>query len=370
MGIDWIRRGHAQLRLAVRIVTASVAAFVVGHLLGLEQSQWAVLTAVIVMQASVGASLKAMLDRFVGTVGGGVWGVTVSLGLRHGVSMPLWLALAIGIAPLAVLTAFKPAYRVAPITAIILLLTPGLQTMGPVQSALQRLLEIGVGSVIALMVSLFVLPARAHGALAQAVSQALTAMAELMTMLASGLTRPIDMAAVQAAHDRIRVFVGQAEIAADEALRERSSFLTSAADPAPICRTLRRLRHDLAILGRALVEPLPEAASAMLLSPCRDAAAAVSTFFTTSAAAIAKGRPPSPLDAVDAAFDAEAHAVTEMRRQRVLRGLADDDLTRIFGLGFALEQLHRDLRDLADRGAELAHPSIAAVGASAPNSAD
>ena len=45
---------------------------------------------------------------------------------------------------------------------------------------------------------------------------------------------------------------------------------------------------------------------------------------------------------------AEALAVTEMRRQRVLRGLADDELTRIFGLGFALEQLHRDLQDLSD----------------------
>ena len=249
MGVDWIVRSHAQLRLAVRIVIASVAAFVVGHLLGLQQSQWAVLTAVIVMQASVGASLKAMLDRFVGTVGGGVWGVTVSLGLRHGISMPLWLALAVGVAPLALLTAFRPAYRVAPITAIILLLTPNLQALGPVQSALQRLLEIGVGSVIALLVSLFVLPARAHGALAQAVSQALTAMAELTTLLATGLVQPIDMDAVQAAHDRIRVFIGKAEVAADEALRERSSFLTSAADPAPICRTLRRLRHDLAHEG-------------------------------------------------------------------------------------------------------------------------
>jgi len=35
----------------------------------------AVLTADIVRQASVGASLKATLDRFIGTLGGAVWSV-------------------------------------------------------------------------------------------------------------------------------------------------------------------------------------------------------------------------------------------------------------------------------------------------------
>jgi hypothetical protein len=178
------------------------------------------------------------------------------------------------------------------------------------------------------------------------------------------------MDALQAAHDRIRVCIGKAETAADEALRERASFLTSAADPAPICRALRRLRHDLAILGRALSEPLPEAASAILLPPCQEAAAAVSALFTAAAAAIAKGQPPGSLAALDAAFDAQAHAVTEMRRRRVLHGLPDDDLTRIFGLGFALEQLHRDLRDLADRGAELAGPPIAEDAPRVQSSAD
>ncbi len=354
MNTSWIGRNRTQLRLAARITIASVAAYVVGHLLGLQQSQWAVLTAVIVMQASVGASLKAMLDRFVGTVGGAVWGVAVSLSLHHGAAMPLWLALAIGIAPLAVLTAFRPAYRVAPITAIILLLTPSLLALGPVMTALQRLLEIGVGSVIALGVSLFVLPARAHGTLAEAVSQALDTMAELISVLPRGMTGPAEVKALQAAHDRLRVFIRKAEIAADEALSERSSYLTNAADPAPICRTLRRLRHDLAMLGRATTEPLPLSAGAVMVAPTEDLAAAVSRFFHASAEAFARQEPPPPLSRLEDAFAAEAAALTQLRRQGVARGLSDDDLGRVFGLGFALEQLHRDLQDLVDRGAELA----------------
>lgn len=362
MGLDWIGRNRVQLRLAVRITTAGVAAYVAGHLLALEQTQWAVLTAVIVMQANVGASIKAMLDRFVGTLGGAVWGVAVSLNLRHGVSMPLWLALTIGVAPLAVLTAFKPTYRVAPITAVILLLTPTLQAAGPVQTALQRLLEIGVGSVIALIVSLFVLPARAHGAVAAAVSQALKAMAELTSVLSAGLERPVDMDAVQAAHDRIRVFIGKAETAAAEALSERSSFLTSAADPAPICRTLRRLRHDLATLGRTVAEPLPEPAGVVMAKSTADAAVAVSRFFNDCAEAFGRQAAPPPLGDLNGDFAAGAAALAELRGRGITRGLSDDDLSRVFGLGFALEQLHLDLQDLVDRGAELARRPAAERG--------
>jgi uncharacterized membrane protein YccC len=354
--MGWIQRNRAQLRLATRIVTASLATYGVCHWLGLLQSQWAVLTAVIVMQASVGASLKAMLDRFVGTLGGAVWGVLVSLSLHGSGFAPLGVALAVGIAPLALLTAVKPAYRVAPITAVILLLSPNLQAMGPVASALQRLLEIGVGSVIALVVSLVVLPARAHVALAQAASQALGAMADLMGVMPAGMTGQADLEAVQAGHDRIRAFIGKAETAADEALRERSSYLTSAADPEPLCRTLRRLRHDLAILGRTMAEPLPDPAGAAIVAPTLEAAAAIAGFFRASAQAFAAGAPPPPLGALDDAFTAQAMAMAQMRREGATRALPDDDLGRIFGLGFALEQLHRDLRDLVDRGAELAKP--------------
>ncbi len=365
LSMDWIGRNRAQLRLAVRIVTASLAAYVLCHLMGLLQSQWAVLTAVIVMQSNVGASLKAMVDRFVGTVGGAVWGVAVSLSLHHTGFLPLGVALAVGIAPLALLTALRPAYRVAPITAIILLLTPNLQSLGPVASALQRMLEIGLGSLVALLVSLTVLPARAHVALAQAAGQALGAMAELMATLPLGLAGHADPQAVQAAHDRVRTFIGKAEVAADEALRERSSYLTSDGDPAPICRTLRRLRHDLAILGRAMTEPLPDPAGLAIIAPTLDLTAAIGRFFRAAAEAFAQQASPPALGDLDTAFDAQAEAMARMRRDGATRALPDSDLGRIFGLGFALEQLHRDLQDLVDRGRELAKSGAAGASGAA-----
>jgi uncharacterized membrane protein YccC len=333
---------------------ACLIAYVLGHLLGLRQSQWAVLTSIIVMQGNVGASLKAMIDRFVGSLGGAVAGVIASLGMHYGGFSAPALALAVGLPPLTLLAAMKPAYRVTPITYIILTLTPKLQQLGPVQSAYERVLEVGVGSVIALAVSLLILPARAHDALVQAVSQALAAMADLMTALAGGLAGSVDASAIESAHARIRSAIGKAEAAADEAVRERHVSLSDAVDPLPICRTLRRLRHDIAILGRTMTSPLPGTVDAEIGRPVLDVAQAISDYFRAVAQAFAGREAPPPSADLATAFGTQSQAVAAMRRQGVTRPLGDDDLARIFGMGFALDQLRRDLDDLAERGRELA----------------
>lgn len=350
----WLQRNCTQGRLAVRMIAACSIAYGLGVALELQQNQWAVLTAIIVMQASVGGSLKAMLDRLVGSLGGAVVGVIVSVGLhRLGIASP-GLALAVGLPPLTLLAAIKPAYRVTPITFIILILTPNLQQLGPVESAYERMLEIAVGSAIALAVSLVILPARAHDALAQNVSQALVAMADLVKVLAGELAGNHDGDAFEAAHARIRSAIAKAETASEEALRERASFLSDAVDPRPVCRTLRRLRHDLAIFGRTVSAPLPGPVEGTLLQPVTDVSIAIADFLQLSAEALARRQVPPPLTQLDANFAAHSEALRAMRQQGLARQLPDDDLARIFGLAFALEQLRRDLDDLSERGAELA----------------
>ena len=350
----WFHRNRAQLRLGLRMTIASLCTYALGNLLGLQQSLWAVLTSIIVMQASVGASLKAMLDRLTGSLGGAVAGVIVSLGLHHfGLALPA-ITLLIGVPPLTVLAALKPSYRFAPITFIILVMSPNLLALGPVEFAVQRVAEIALGSFIALVVSLFVLPARAHDAVIEAAAQALQAMAELMAVLQTGLAGPIDGAALGAAHDRIRRAIGKAESAAEEAVRERSSFLTGGADPQPLCRTLRRLRHDLAALGRTMTRPLPDPAGAALTPAILDITGKIADFFRDCASAVSGRAMPPPITDLQAGFAEETAAVAQLRRDGQTLALADDEVARLFGLGFALEQLRRDLMDLVERVTEMA----------------
>ena len=71
-----LRRVH--LALAVRVTVAAIVALVAAQLLGLPLPLWAVLTAMIVTQMSVGRSLKATGDYLVGTVGGAIYGGAVA----------------------------------------------------------------------------------------------------------------------------------------------------------------------------------------------------------------------------------------------------------------------------------------------------
>lgn len=79
----WLRGHGAELRLGVRMTASGLIAFALAELLGLAQGYWAVFTAIIVVQASVGGSLKAGLDQLLGTLGGAAYGALVGLAIPH-----------------------------------------------------------------------------------------------------------------------------------------------------------------------------------------------------------------------------------------------------------------------------------------------
>src|SRR3954469_864313 len=63
-----------ELRHAVRVSAAVVAAYALATLLRLPQGYWAVFTAVIIVQGSLGATITASIERFMGTVVGALVG--------------------------------------------------------------------------------------------------------------------------------------------------------------------------------------------------------------------------------------------------------------------------------------------------------
>jgi uncharacterized membrane protein YccC len=350
---EWLADHRLEAGLTLRMSAAALVSFAIGHALGLNQVYWAVLTAIIVMQASIGGSLKAMIDRFVGTIGGAAWGVAVTLAVPHEGAASTGIALAIALVPLAAAAAWRPGYRVAPVTAAIVLLAYSVQT-GVVAAALQRVLEIALGSVVALAVALLVSPARAHELLRAAGRDALALMADLARLLLGGVAAPVDAAAVLALHDRIRAAVERAAAIAGEADRERRSYITEAPDPDPLVRTLRRLSHDLVIVGRALSVPLPDPAAARLAGPAAALGEAVAAACVAIGdALVSRSEPPdlAPVSSTRNSFEAE---LAGLRRDRITIALPEEAVERIFGLAFGFEHICRNLDDLAARTRELA----------------
>src|SRR4051794_1651444 len=86
--------------------------------LALPQGFWAVITALIVTQSNVGGSLKAALDRFIGSVFGAVYGSAVAFAIPHEHGFLRAATLVVAVAPLSFLATLSAGFRIAPITAI------------------------------------------------------------------------------------------------------------------------------------------------------------------------------------------------------------------------------------------------------------
>ena len=182
--LSFLRTHPAEWRQALRVVIAVAVTLLAINLLNVPQGYWAVITAVIVVQTSIGGSLKAALDRLWGTLAGAAVGALVAITLPHSTPVEIGLVIIVAVIPLAYLAAVNPAFRVAPVTAVIMLVPSyGPHAGDPVTIALDRVFEIALGNVVALVVSLFVFPARAHEQLRIAAAKVVTMNAELMDAL-------------------------------------------------------------------------------------------------------------------------------------------------------------------------------------------
>ena len=349
---NWLHRHRLELGLSLRMTVAGLLSFAIAHLFNLSQGYWAVLTAVIVTQSSLGGSLKAMVDRLISTLAGAGWGATVSYAVPHPGVASTGLALAVALIPLSLLVAFRPSYRVAPVTAVIVLFGHT-AAGGAVDTAFERVFEIGLGSFVALAVALTVTPVRAQKTLCAAAGAALAPMAEQAVTVLGGISAALDPPAVTRLHDRIRAAIEAANTTAAEVARERRSYMSDSPDPEPLVRTLRRISHDLVIIGRTLPTPLPEPVRGRLAEAAAPLGAAFAEAMQALGAALSAGADPPAPGLVDAAFAGYAAAMAELRTKGLTRALGDHDVERVFGLYFGLEELTRNLNELNARVAEM-----------------
>jgi uncharacterized membrane protein YccC len=342
----FVRHRRVQLALSIRVTIAALAALGLAQLLQLPLPLWAVLTAVIVTQMSVGRSLKATFDYLVGTLGGAIYGGAIAVLIPHSSEIALLLVLALAVAPLALIAAINPRFSVAPITAIIVLLIPIMTHATAIASALDRVLEVALGGVTGLIVSFFLLPSNAHSLVAAAAARTLDRMAQALGELLAGLTQGLDVDALHRIQDGIGQALVQMNVVGAEAEHERSAGLAVGPDTGPLLRTLLRLRHDLVMIGRAADNPLPEALRARLEAPLARVGAAFADHLRASAAALQAGRPPPSAADMEAALDTYGTAIAALRREGLTRVLSSDAAERFFALGFALEQMHNNFKDL------------------------
>jgi len=354
------RPRRPQWGLALRVTLASLLALALAQALHLRLPLWAVLTAIIVTQISVGGSLKVAADYLIGTIGGAIYGGAISIFVPHASEAALLGVLVLAVAPLALIATIKPSLNVATVTAIIVLLVPTMTPVDPLDSAVDRVLEVAVGAVVGLAVSFFVLPSRAQGLALAAAARTLDLMAVALGELLAGLTGGLDTDALHRLQDGIGQALVTLSAISGEEDRERSAGLSRGPETAPQLRNLLRLRHDLVMVGRAAAMPLPPPLQDRLGPALQGFRAAATVYLSASAAALRNRRRPPSLMPVRAALDAYAAEVAAVRRDGLTRTMSGEVAERFFALGFALEQMHQNLQDLEMRVTEWAKIDVRA----------
>lgn len=342
------------------MTVAALLSLVIAQFLHLPMPLWAVLTAIIVTEMSVGRSLKAVVDYIGGTLGGAVYGTVISLLIPHINEIGFLVVIAAAVAPLALIIAVNPSLKVAPITAVIVIMVPAITHTSSFSSAFDRVLEVTLGAAISFVVTFVILPSKAHRLTIEAAARTLDQLARAFGKLLTALDQGLDKNALHRIQDGIGQAIVRLGDIGQEAERERSARLTTELGTGPLLRTLLRLRHDLVIIGRVTLVPLPPAILARLRPLLEDIAATVADYLRTSGEALLSRHPPASIEGVDAAFTAYATEIAALHAEALIQGLPSDTAESFFTLGFALEQIHQNLKDLEERVTERAEvPKLA-----------
>jgi uncharacterized membrane protein YccC len=337
-----------QLRYGLRVTVSGLLAFAIARGLAFPlHGLWVVLTAVVVTQVSVGGSVRATVEYVIGTLGGALYAAVIGVLIPHMTAVAQGAVLALTIGPLAFAAAISPMMRVAPFSAVLVLLVAGQLGEGPIESALVRLAEVAIGGAVAIAVSSLLFPERAYTLGAGAAADVLDRMASALGELLGGFTQRLSVDTIRHTQDELGEALAAFQQIAAEATHEYGVALWHRPDPAPLARTLLRLRHDLVIVGRAAVAPLPDAVAPRLGPLLEPVSAAAGEFLHGSAIALRKRHPPPALQALEATLDAYEAEQRSLRNDGATRPLSSSEVERLFALGFALEELRSNFRDLA-----------------------
>jgi uncharacterized membrane protein YgaE (UPF0421/DUF939 family) len=126
---------------SVRTSLAGVASFLIARLLGMPEAFWATVSALIVVQSSLGAAAAISRQRLAGTLLGAGMGALLATYFQANL-----IAFALGVFALGMLCALLRlvvAYRFAAVTLAIVMLVPRNHAAWIV--AVHRLIEVSVG---------------------------------------------------------------------------------------------------------------------------------------------------------------------------------------------------------------------------------
>lgn len=139
----WDEKNLPSITHGIRTAVATTASVIIARLVQMPEAYWAAIATLVVMQATLGATLTLSLDRIVATaVGASIGALEINYFGANLVAFSLAIAL-IGLLSIA-FPLEKTAYHYASITLAIIVLIPRSAPAWTI--ALHRFLEVSVGT--------------------------------------------------------------------------------------------------------------------------------------------------------------------------------------------------------------------------------
>jgi uncharacterized membrane protein YccC len=161
-------RNAGHFKQALRTGIAALLCLYITKFLGLKQGYWAAISAIIVLQSHMGATVKASLGRLMATAIGAVIGaILVSFEGNSYLSVAVAITLAI---LCCTPQRLRDGYRLAGSTVISIMF--GTKFDSPWATALERFVEVSMGIVVALIVAKALWPSHARQQLRKEIQQA------------------------------------------------------------------------------------------------------------------------------------------------------------------------------------------------------
>jgi uncharacterized membrane protein YccC len=238
---------------AVKTAVAGLISIYVTDLFHLPQGYWAAISALIVMQSNVGATLSASRTRLAGTaVGAVVGGIFVAL---FGSNIPAFaLAVAIAFFTCDALR-LADSQRLATVTVAIIMLIRGTSSAWIV--ALDRFAEVGLGIVIALLVALVLWPNHARRSLRQLVAATLSQIGELYRAVVSS-GHGADDAAIETLRSNVSAALRKNDDLLQNALQEAFGPMKERESLALLVHQVERIFHAVESLKLGAPDGLSE----------------------------------------------------------------------------------------------------------------
>lgn len=168
-------------RLAVQSAASAAIVFVLMHSLGLPEVYIGVLTAVLIVEPSIGSTLGQASDRFLATLVGSLIGLVCLLLLPDGYGTAA--ALALSMLVINAVAAFKPGWRYGVVAAVAISLGAESDAL---QTAMDRGIAIALGIAVGTVVSLVLWPDAAETRAERYLRAAISAIGRRMTAAVEG----------------------------------------------------------------------------------------------------------------------------------------------------------------------------------------